>query len=393
MSRALVIPTFKYAWTALLLSLCLMAVAHETFAQTSNAPAPKMPPHIVSPEVSPDHRVTIRFFAPGASDVSVAMEGFLKPLPMTKDADGVWSVTTTSLDPEYYGYSILMDGVPLADPANPFAKTNLLTPGSMVLVPGPASTPWQRNDVPHGVVHHEFYHSGIVGDNRDFFVYTPPGYNDAAKKKYPVLYLLHGYSDGADAWTAVGRANMILDNLIAQGKAKPMIVVMPLGYGAPSVLEGGWGHVNNPALFQENYKRFGQSLLQEVIPMVEKSYRVKTDRESRAIAGLSMGGAETLYVGLNNLDKFAYIGAFSSGGLNQDYAQAFPQLDASANGKIRVLWMSVGQDDRLLAPNEKLRDWLQGKGIHVQWVETPGAHWWPVWRGNLVALLLQLFSR
>lgn len=393
MSWARAILTFKCHGSLALLSFCLMAFVPGAFAQAPDAHAPKTPPHIVSPEVSPDHRVTIRFFAPGATEVSVSMEGFLKPLPMTKDAEGVWSVTTPALDPEYYGYSILMDGISIADPQNPLAKPNLLTPGNMVLVPGSSSTPWQTNDVPHGVVHHEFYHSAIVGDNRDFFVYTPPGYNAATKTKYPVLYLLHGYSDGADAWTAVGRANMILDNLIADGKAKPMIVVMPLGYGAPAVLEGGWRHVNNRALFQENYEKFGQTLLQEVIPMVEKEYRVQAGRDSRAIAGLSMGGAETLYVGLNNLDKFAYIGAFSSGGINQDYAQAFPNLDATAKAKLRVLWMSVGKDDRLLAPNEQLRDWLQGKGIHVEWVETPGAHWWPVWRGNLVALLPQLFTK
>jgi len=349
------------------------------------------PPHVVSPEVGPDHRVTIRFLAPGAKQVSVAMEGFLQPLPMTEGPDGVWSVTTDPLAPEYYGYSILLDGVPRSDPENPLVKPNLLTAGSMVHVPGPPSTPWEMNDVPHGVVHHEYYHSKIVGDNRDFYVYTPPGYNPAAKKLYPVLYLLHGYSDGADAWTAVGRANVILDNLIDQGKAKPMIVVMPLGYGAPAVLAGGWAHVGNPALFQENYEKFGDTLLAEVIPRVQREYRVKTDRGSRAIAGLSMGGAETLYVGLNHLDQFAYVGAFSSGGLNSDYAKTFPKLDASANSKLRVLWMSVGKDDRLLGPNQRFRDWLQGKGIHVEWVETPGAHWWPVWRGNLVSLLPQLF--
>lgn len=371
----------------------MMILASGTFAQSQTAAAtPKMPPHVVSPEVSADHRVTIRFFAPGATHVSVGMEGFLQPLGMAKDADGVWSVTTTPLDPEYYGYSIIVDGAPLADPNNPLLKTNLLTPGNMAYVPGPPSTPWQVNDVPHGIVHHEFYHSDIVGDNRDFYVYTPPGYNAAAETQYPVLYLLHGYSDGADAWTAVGRANFILDNLIAAGKAKPMIVVMPLGYGAPAVLERDSARVNRPVLFQENYEKFGQTLLQEVIPMVEREYRVKADRESRAIAGLSMGGAETLNVGLNNLDKFAYIGAFSSGGLGQDYATIFPNLDASASSKLRVLWMSVGKDDRLLGPNEKLRDWLEGKGIHVQWVETDGAHWWPVWRGNLVALLPQLFN-
>jgi enterochelin esterase-like enzyme len=391
MSWAPAIRNLKYTRTAFLLPFCWMTIAAGMFAQGPQSS--KVAPHIVSPEVSADHRVTVRFLAPGGSEVSVSMEGFLQPLPMTEDGDGVWSVTTSPLDPEYYGYSIIMDGVPRSDPENPLSKPNLLTAGSMAYVPGPPSTPWQINDVPHGVVHHEFYHSAIVGDNRDFFVYTPPGYNATAKTKYPVLYLLHGYSDGANAWTAVGRANVILDNLIAQGKAKPMIVVMPLGYGAPAVLGGGWAHVNRPELFQENYERFGQTLLQEVMPMVEKEYRVKADRDSRAIAGLSMGGAETLYVGLNNLDKVAYIGAFSSGGLNQDYDKTFPGLDASANSKLRVFWMSVGKDDRLLAPNEKFRGWLEGKGIHVEWVETPGAHWWPVWRANLVSLLPQLFQK
>lgn len=371
----------------LVLPFLWMMIPGLMFAQDSR------PPHVVSPEVSPDQRVTIRFLAPGAKQVSVAMEGFLQPLPMTEGADGVWSVTTGPLAPEYYGYSILLDGVPRSDPENPLAKPNLLTAGSMVHVPGPPSTPWEMNDVPHGVVHHEFYHSNIVGDNRDFYVYTPPGYSPAAKKLYPVLYLLHGYSDGADAWTAVGRANVILDNLIDQGKAKPMIVVMPLGYGAPAVLAGGWSHVANPVLFQENYEKFGDTLLDEVIPRVQREYQVKTDRGSRAIAGLSMGGAETLYVGLNHLDEFAYVGAFSSGGLNSDYAKTFPNLDASANSKLRVLWMSVGKDDRLLGPNQRFRDWLQGKGIHVEWVETPGAHWWPVWRENLVSLLPQLFRK
>jgi enterochelin esterase-like enzyme len=363
---------------------CWMLLAAGSFAQ--------VPPRVISPEVSTDHRVTIRFFAPGASAVSVDIEGFLKPLAMTKDNQGVWSVTTGPLDPEYYGYSILMDGVPRADPENPLFKPNLLTAGSMVHVPGPPSLPWETNDVPHGVIHHEFYHSGIVGDNRDFYVYTPPGYDPSAQKTYPVLYLLHGYSDDASGWTAVGRANVILDNLIHDGKARPMIVVMPLGYGAPAVITGGWAHVGNAALFKENYEKFGETLLHEIIPMVEREYRVETDRDSRAIAGLSMGGAETLFVGLNHADKFAYIGAFSSGGLHEDYAETFPNFSAGTS-KLRVLWMSCGKDDHLLAPNEKLRDWLEGKGLHVQWVETSGAHWWPVWRQNLATFLPQLFRQ
>ena len=251
--------------------------------------------------------------------------------------------------------------------------------------------PWETNEVPHGTVHHHFYHSRLVGDDRDFYVYTPPNYDARAQQRYPVLYLLHGFSDEASAWTAVGRANVILDNLIAQGKAKPMLIVMPLGYGAPEILQGGGGAWNQPKLRRKNSEKFRDVLLQEVVPMVESNYRVKSDRESRAIAGLSMGGAETLLVGLNNLDRFAYLGAFSSGGASHEYGKAYPGLDANAGAKLKLLWMSCGKDDHLLEADEKLRDWLAGKGIHVEWVETPGAHWWPVWRRNLSDFLPQLF--
>ena len=347
---------------------------------------------IVSPEVSADRRVTIRFRAPGAKEVALRMDGFLEPLPMTKDERGVWSVTTDPLEPDYYGYSILMDGVPLIDPNNPLLVPNLLHPRSAAHAPGPASVPWETNDVAHGVVHHHFYHSRVVGDDRDFYVYTPPGYDVTAQQRYPVLYLLHGFSDDASAWVAVGRANVILDNLIAQGKAKPMLIVMTLGYGAPEIVTGGWPSAQHQDLLLKNYGKFRDALLQEVIPIVERSYRVKSDRESRAIAGLSMGGAETLFVGLNNLDRFAYLGAFSSGGASGEYEKMYPGLDASAGAKLRVLWMSCGKDDGLLEPDEKFRDWLEGKGIHVQWVETPGAHWWPVWRRNLANFVPELFQ-
>ena len=183
------------------------------------------------------------------------------------------------------------------------------------LLRGPASLPWEVTGVPRGAVHHHFYRSGVVGDNRDFYVYTPPGYDLKAKRPYPVLYLLHGYSDDASGWTAVGRAHVILDNLIAQGKAKPMLVVMPLGYGAPEIVSRNGPRLRDPGLRQRNFDKFRDALLAEVIPEVEKSYRVAKDRGSRAIAGLSMGGAESLYTGLNALDRFAWVGAFSSGGL------------------------------------------------------------------------------
>jgi enterochelin esterase family protein len=362
-------------------------------ALSRQAPAER----IVSPEISPDGRVTFRFRAPNAQAVEIHMEGYGKALPMTKDSGGVWSVTTDPLVPDDYAYSIIVDGVALIDPENHLIKPNLLGPASRVHVPGPATLPWEISDVPHGVVHHHFYHSRVVGDDRDFYVYTPPGYDASARTRYPVLYLLHGFSDDASAWTAVGRANIILDNLIAQGKAKPMLIVMPLGYGAPQILEGGWAGIGRndrqrQELSEKNRQKFGEALLGEIIPMVERGYRVKSDRDARALAGLSMGGAETLFVGLNHLDTFSYLGSFSAGGGNPDFAAAYPGLDASANSKLHVFWMSVGKNDGLLDSNEKFRDWVKGKGIHLEWVESPGAHWWPVWRRNLSDFLPQLFQ-
>ena len=199
------------------------------------------PAPIVSPEVLSDNRATFRFRDPNAVKVELQFEGQTSHLPMRKDEAGVWSVTTDPLQSDYYGYSFVADGVALIDPSNSLMKPNLLGTQSMVHVPGPSSLPWEVSDVPHGVVHHHFYKSGVVGDQRDYYVYTPPGYAAAARKLYPVLYLLHGYSDDASGWTAVGRANVILDNLIAQQKAKPMIVVMTLGYGAPEMLTRGVG--------------------------------------------------------------------------------------------------------------------------------------------------------
>ena len=369
------------------LFLVLIATAVSAFAQ--------QPPPIISPEVQSDRRVTFRFSDPNAKEVAVSIETLGKPLPMQKDDQGVWSVTTEPLEPDYYGYSFVADGVNLIDPSNYLMKPNLLNTQSMVHVPGPPSLPWERNDVPHGVIHRHFYRSGIVGDEREYYVYTPPGYEAAGLKRYPVLYLLHGYSDDASAWVAVGRANMILDNLIAQGKAKPMLVVMPLGYGAPEIVQRTPQFASafrDESLRKRNYDRFRESLLKEVIPAVETDYRVYYDRNSRAIAGLSMGGAESLLTGLNALDHFAWVGAFSSGGMGGSYDESFPALDSSANSQLHLLWVSCGVDDRLIEANRKFRDWLESKGIKLKWLETPGPHAWLVWRRNLAEFATLLFQ-
>jgi enterochelin esterase family protein len=251
--------------------------------------------------------------------------------------------------------------------------------------------PWELNDVSHGVVHHHFYRSAVANDERGYFVYTPPGYNPEAKNVYPVLYLLHGYSDDASGWTAVGRANVILDNLIAQGKAKPMIVVMPLGYGTMDMIRMGWGVWRNTDVRDANFTKFREALLTEVMPKVESEYHVIKDRDSRAIAGLSMGGAESLLTGLNNLDRFAWIGAFSAGGLPDPFDKDFPSLDGRANQKLKVLWVACGTEDRLITANRNFRDWLKQKGVQHTDIETPGMHTWMVWRRNLSEFAPLLF--
>jgi enterochelin esterase family protein len=324
--------------------------------------------------------------------VLLAREGAQR-VPMQRDEQGIWTLTTDALEPDIYGYSFVADGVSLIDPSNPLMKPNLLNTQSAVHVPGPASLAWEINDVPRGTVHRHFYRSGIVGDNRDYYVYTPPGYDAAAKKQYPVLYLLHGFSDDASGWTAVGRAHVIFDNLIAQGKAKPMLVVMPLGYGAPEIVSRTGGSMRDPALRQRSFDLFRDALLTEMMPQVEKSYRVLKDRNSRAIAGLSMGGAESLFIGLNALDRFAWIGAFSSGGLGADFDQTFANLDSKANSKLRLLWIACGSEDRLMDGNRKLSEWLKSKDVRHTMIETPGAHTWMVWRRYVADFAPRLFQQ
>jgi len=352
----------------------------------SQPPAP-----LKSPEVQSDGHVTFRLRAPNAAKVEVSMEGQGAPTAMQKDGQGVWSTTVGPLQPDIYGYSLVADGVDLIDPSNPLMKPNLLNTQSAVHVPG-ADLPWEMKDIPHGDIHHHFYHSKIVNDDRDFYVYTPPSYSPQSSQSYPVLYLLHGFSDAANGWSEVGQANLILDNLIAEGKAKPMIVVMPLGYGDMEVVRRGWGSWHDKELAWRNLSIFTDILLTEIIPQTEEYYKVSKDRESRAVAGLSMGGAESLLSGLNHLGQFAWVGAFSSGGIdNRDFSAEFPGLDASANQKLKLLWIACGTGDDLIKINRQFKSWLKEKGIQYTDIETPGMHTWMVWRRNLATLAPLLF--
>jgi enterochelin esterase-like enzyme len=380
--------TLQISVVSLFLLSCLASAQQSTPSQTA---ASKPPDRLVSPEVHSDSSVTFRFLAPNAKEVKLDRDG-AGSVAMQKDDRGVWSVTTAPLAPDYYEYSIVVDGVRMLDPYNSLLVPNLITPGNAVYVPGPGLS-WEVNDVPRGEIHHHFYKSAVCGDERDYYVYTPPGYDAKAKNTYPVLYLLHGFSDDASAWTAVGKANVIFDNLIATGKAKPMIVVMPLGYGTMEMVRSGWNSWGRKDMRMENFAKFTRALLTEVMPSVESEYRITRDPNARAIAGLSMGGSESLLTGLNNLDKFAWIGAFSSGGIPEDFEKDFPGLNEKANQQIRLLWVACGTEDHLIAVNRKFREWLKSKGVQHADIETPGAHSWMVWRRNLVEFAPLLFQQ
>ncbi len=368
--------------------LFLTLAANLAFGQQP-APAPPVPR---SPEVQSDHTVTFRFFGPNVKKVLVSVEGQADPLPMQKDESGIWSATTQPLAPNIYGYTFNVDGAHVLDPSNTRIKPNLLNLSNSVEVAGSAPMPWDQTDIPHGEVHHHFYHSGVVGDDRDYWVYTPPAYNPGSQMTYPVLYLLHGFSDDSSGWTAVGKANLILDSLIASNQAKPMIVVMPLGYGAPEILARNSGSLSNPNLRQKNMTNFTAALLNEIIPAVEHNYKVNADRNARAIAGLSMGGAESLLTGLNHTDRFSWVGSFSAGGVGDDFAAAFPNAGEELNKDLHLLWMACGTEDRLIESNRKLITWLKSKGVTLTAVETPGMHTWMVWRHNLMAFAPLLFQ-
>lgn len=344
-----------------------------------------------SPEVTADGRATLRLRDPHAKQVLLESDALPKSVAMQRDRQGVWSATIGPLAPDDYSYTFEADGVRLLDPGNPAINPNLLHPSNRLHIAGPQPQLWELQDVPHGVVHHHFYRSAVVGQASDFYVYTPPGY-EKGSQPYPVLYLLHGFTDDASGWTALGKANVIFDNLIAQGKVRPMVIVMPLGYGQPALLPVGLHSPQSHALWMENLRRFRDLLLQEVMPQVEAEYRVSRERDGRAIAGLSMGGAQSLYIGLNAPQPFAWIGGFSSAVEFFDFATDFPKPVAGEDSGLRLLWIGCGENDHLFKANRRFVRDLQSQGRKPVLVETPGAHTWLVWRRYLIQLLPQLFA-
>ena len=350
-----------------LLSLC--AVGH--------AQQPAQPPAVRSPEVSADRRVTFRVRAPGASRVTLFCECLTNEPALTKGGDDVWSVTVGPLAPEIYEYHFTVDGVDNLDQRNPVVKynsrPNLIE--SIVEVPGSEPMFYDVKPVPHGSVSMRYYTSKAAGSTRRVFVYTPPNY-ERSNARLPTLYLLHGADGDESVWTQFGRANLILDNLIADRKAAPMVVVMPFGYAYP------W-HAGVAG--EKQRADFEKDLLGDLIPFVEANYRVSSDREDRALAGLSMGGSQTLHIGLQHVDRFSRLAVFSgSAGSNPSQALAAAGKKADLlNEKLKVFWMAVGTEDGAMANAKLTSDFLTSSGIKHSFLTTPGAHTWLVWRKYL----------
>lgn len=345
-------------------------------------------------EIHPDRTVTFSYKDAVAAKVELILGGLPKSLPMQKDSTGIWTATTPPLAPEIYGYHFEADGNFRLDPANPSTTINLVDIANLLTVPGDTPQPWEEANVPHGTLHHHIYTTntvlGLLQNQSRYYVYTPPGYDAKARKPYPVLYLLHGWSDSDSGWTAVGRADLIFDNLLDEGKMRPMVVVMPLGYGDMSFIHkfNVW---DEPAAIDHNIDLFTQTLLTEVLPRVESEYHVSKDRNDRAIAGLSMGGLESLEIGLIYTDRFAWIGGFSSAIHNLNYTSKLASLDPQA-ANLRLLWIACGTEDSLIEPNRGFVAFLKTKNMSVTQIETPGFHTWMVWRDNLIHFVPLLFQ-
>ena len=355
-------------------------------------------------QINADQTVTFRLRAPEAKTVQLHCDG-IHDAAFAKNADGVWTFITAPLAPDVYHYVYVVDGVRTIDPGNPHIVSNLFGAENELVVPTPLSPSgappqvWELADVPRGTLARHFFKSGISGEESGFVVYTPPGYDPAdPAKRYPVLYLLHGFFGDATSWTNGGRAHVILDNLAAAGKVRPMIVVMPHGYGTLEVVRAGWGGLDdrelNRQLWRRNYSDFDSILFGEIIPRVESAYRTTTERADRAIAGLSMGGTQSLDIGFRHVDSFTWIGAFSCGGLPTDFDAAYPTYGETTASRLRLLWLASGRENDTLASTDALAAWLKAKtpDTPLRVIVTDYGHTFRNWRRNLADFAPLLFQ-
>ena len=357
--------------------------------QVAALPAEQSPQAVVPPaevSVNAERLVTFQINAPLAAQVSALIDSMPPSAarPLTRDDRGVWRGTLGPLAPDLYFVSYIVDGT--------------VRPVGYLHIRGPAPEAWDTRTVPHGTIHQHWYDSRSLSMLRSVIVYTPPAYErDTAT--YPVLYLLHGSGGTESSWTVDGLAHVILDNLIADGRSKPMIVVMPFGHPEPSLRAG-----NLPTFQARDIQAFANDLIDDVMPLVERTYRAGRQADRRAIAGFSMGGNQARQIGLSRLDLFSYVATFSGtvgvrGGavspetIAQTFANALAD-PAATNSALRLFWAAVGTGEtNLLAQHRVLNNVLDRHGIRHEFVTIPGGHTWHVWRRNLRDLVPRLFQR
>jgi enterochelin esterase family protein len=355
---------------------------------------------LISTEVLPDHQVTFRIYAPKASEVNLRGDWMGTPgsTKLTRDEKGVWSVTVGPLAPDFYSYSFDVDGVRTLDPKNPTIKQGITSLDNMFFVRGPEAAFQDTLAVPHGEIRKVWYQSSTLGMQRRMHIYMPPGY-ESGNTRYPVFYLLHGGGDEDSGWSTIGRAGFILDNLLAEKKAKPMIIVMPNGsLPRPSNLAPAASSAGpNPSAMAAAQDRFTSELLKDIVPFVEKNYRILVGGQNRAIAGLSMGGGQTLRVVTTNPDQFAYVAVWSAG-INPQTSPDFEKQNAAfldnadrINKVVRLFSISVGDQDFTLAGSKHLSELLSRRGIKNELHLSGGGHTWINWRHYLNEYLPRLF--
>ncbi|MCG2792756.1 MAG: esterase [Weeksellaceae bacterium] len=359
---------------------------------------------LVSPDVN-GTTVTFRLKAPEAK--SVKLMGSWLPaknwdpttLDLQQKQDGIWEITQANLPPDLYTYSFLVDGVKVDDPNNVYLVRDIANIMNMVYIDGPKSANYKVQNVPHGTVSKRWYPSKGTKADRRITIYTPAGYENS-KEKFPVLYLLHGLGGDEESWMTLGRASQILDNLIAQGKAKPMIVVMTNGHTSTTAAPGesAKGFYKPTMMAPDALNAEMETYFREIIDFTENNYRAKKDVNSRAIAGLSMGGFHSLYISANYPKTFAYVGLFSPAvmpprnALSEIYKNIDDKLKTQSNNQYQLYWIGIGKDDFLYKNVADFRQKLDALHFKYQYVESTGGHTWINWRTYLTEFLPLLFN-
>ncbi|NLT52408.1 MAG: esterase [Ignavibacteria bacterium] len=361
---------------------------------------PPTGPMVVSPKINTDKTVTFSYLAPKAKEVMLSGQFEKKPVSMKKDSIGIWSVTVGPIEPDIYPYNFIVDGLSVMDPANVDYFPNERFKGSLLDVPGDTPLIHSMQDVPHGKITYEYYPS-VKGTTGSLVVYTPPGYEKNPSKKYPVFYLISGTTDTEEDWYKVGRTNFIMDNLIAQGKAVPMIIVMPYGNIEARIAEQTGGAKPEDPSGRENKEavtralNFSEDMINNIIPYIEKNYNVISDKNSRAIGGFSRGGGQTLRTAFGNMDKFGSICCFSAYLSTQEMEAQYKNVvdnPEKTNKDLKLLWISVGNEDFLYKQTEEFMGYLKGKNINYKSLVTTGGHTWMNTKKFLNASVQLLFK-